>query len=262
MKIISFATLKGGVGKSSVLFQLAGFLGCDNKKVLVIDADPQGNASNNFGVNKNQPGLLTMKDILENQVSMDDCIVKAPIPQLKTIDIIPSSIFLTYTEFKLAAETGREMIFSNYLSDSKSTIQDYDYIFIDTNPSMSLINQNMFVASTDIFIVSDISMNSYEGADLFSNLWKHISKQLRLEPNISAFIINNADFRLKLTKEYIDFCEESELTKELLVGVIPASVKVKESEIENLPLSIYSRSGEIFKQYSNLYNKLNQKGLF
>ncbi|MEL5898035.1 ParA family protein [Clostridium sporogenes] len=263
MKIITFSTLKGGVGKSSCLFNLSGILAQDNKKVLAIDIDPQGNTTNNFGIDRTAPSFKSFKDIMEDNLSLNEVIIKAPIDKLPSLDIIPSSIFLTGTEMRLVSFAGREYIFKNYIEENIDIFSYYDYILIDTNPSMSIINQNAFVAADNIILVSDISMNSLEGSELFIALWNDISKRLRLENKISGFLINMFDRRINLSSQFFDFCKShQDIGKLLFNTVIPNNVKIKESELEAKPISVYDTSSSGYKAYIDLYNEMKERGIF
>lgn len=262
LKIITFSTLKGGVGKSSCLFNISGILAEDNKKVLAIDIDPQGNTTNNFGIDRTVPSFKSFKDIMEDNLSLNEVIVKSPIEELPSLDIIPSSIFLTGTEMRLVSLAGREYILKNYIEENLHIFSSYDYILIDTNPSMSIINQNAFVAADSIILVSDISMNSLEGSELFIALWNDISKRLRLEDKISGFLINMFDKRINLSSQFFDFCKNhQDISKLLFNTVIPNNVKIKESELEAKPINIYDTSSSGYKAYINLYDEMKERGI-
>ena len=201
-KIITFGTLKGGVGKTMLCFNIGGILSQLGYRVLVIDSDLQGNLTNNMGIDRTQPDLLTTYDVYnleEAQPEPDQLVIKSPIDRLPLLDMIAGSIFLHKSELKIASVAGREQILSNYLSDHKAFFDQYDYILIDTNPSMSIVNQNAFLASDAILLVSDVSMNAIEGAQLFIALWEEARKRLRREDNIKGFIVNDFDSRNKLS---------------------------------------------------------------
>jgi chromosome partitioning protein len=262
LKIISFSTLKGGVGKSSSLFNIAGLLAEEGKKILVIDADPQGNSTNNFGIDRTGENFKSIKDILEDDIEFESVVIKSPVKELPALDVIPSSIFLTATELKLVSLAGRENILINYIEDNLKHFNLYDYILIDTNPSMSIINQNAFVAATDIILVSDISMNSVEGSELFLALWKDIRKRLKIEDNIKGFLINMYDKRMNLSAQFRDYCKRNDEVKDILFDtVIPMNVKLKEAELEAKPINIYCKSSAGYKSYVDLVNEMKERGI-
>jgi chromosome partitioning protein len=262
MKIIVVGTQKGGVGKSLTAFNLAGLIAESGKKVLAIDIDPQGNLTNNFGVDRTADGFLSIREVLEKKAAFEEVVIKKPIPELPTCDLIGSSIFLIKTEFRINSKSGREYILKNYIEDNKDKFEQYDYVIIDTNPSMSAVNQNAFVAADSIIIVSDVSMNAYEGAELFMALWEEICDDLRIENKIKAFLINNFDRRINIAREYLDFLETSDDIGPLLLDtLIPANVKLKESELEAKPINLYDRSSKGYEAFNSLVNELYERGI-
>lgn len=263
MKIIACATLKGGVGKSLTAFNLCGFLAEKGYRVLAIDMDPQGNLTNNLGVDRTVDGFKSIKDILEKQCGVDEVILESVIKELPGIDLIGSSIFLTRTEFQITSLAGRENILRNYLEDNKEKFNQYDYIIIDTNPSMSIINQNALVVADSIILLSDVSMNAFEGAQLFMALWEDICKNLRIKNNVKAMLVNNFDKRIKLAKDYIGFCmEDEEIGPMLLNTIIPVNVKLKESELEAKPINIFDKTSKGYEAFSKLVEELYERGIF
>ena len=199
MKIITFATLKGGSGKTMNAFNIAGVL-AENNRILLIDVDPQCNLSSNCGIDISDPKLRTIRDVLgkssEQQSKPDEIIFQSPIQELSSLDIIPSSIMLFDTEMNMVNVTGRENFLKYYIDDYREYFENhYDYIIIDTNPSMSIININAFYVADSIILTSDVSTNSISGAELFCALWESKRKFLRKENNISALILCQYDRR-------------------------------------------------------------------
>jgi chromosome partitioning protein len=257
MKIITVGTLKGGTGKTTTIFNLSGVLGA-TKKILLIDTDPQCNLSSDTGVDVTKQGIKTIKNIFDGDVLFKEIVYKKPIECLPNIDIIPSSIQLTTTEFNIMSVAGREQILNNFIKDNQAAFNEYDYVLIDTNPSMSIINQNAFFIADSIILVSDVSLNGIQGAELFIALWENARKNLRKADNIKALIINNYDRRIKLSGELLDYCRENEGVRDLMLNtVIPSAVKLKESEIEHKPTDVPILQ-EIFK---NIIIELNERGV-
>ena len=246
MKILTFGTLKGGVGKTMVCFNIVGILSQLGYQVLVIDGDLQGNLTNNMGIDRTNPNLLTTYDIYNIESTQPDpekLVLRAPIDRLPMLDMIAGSIFLHKAELKIASVAGREQILSNYLSDHKKFFSKYDYILIDTNPSMSIVNQNAFLASDSILLVSDVSMNAIEGAQLFIALCEDARRRLRKKDNIKGFIVNDFDSRNKLSADFLEYLktapETADLRALMFETIIPRNVRITESELAALPISIY-----------------------
>lgn len=268
-KIVTFGTLKGGVGKTLICFSLAGILAEEGKKVLVIDSDLQGNLTNNMGIDRTKSDLKTMYDIYnidsEKSVDINSLIIKAPISDLQTLDIIPGSIFLHKAELKVASVAGRELILKNYMEENESVFKQYDYILIDTNPSMSIVNQNAFLVADSLVLLSDISMNAIEGAQLFIALWDDTRKRLRKDDNIKGFIINDFDKRNKLSNDYLEFLNSddslSDLKKILLNTIIPRNIKLSESELEARPINIYDKGAKGYEALKALADEMKVRGI-
>jgi chromosome partitioning protein len=261
LNIITVGTLKGGTGKTATLFNLAGLL-AEQYKILLVDCDPQTNLSLNCGVDITIKNLKTVINIFEDNTSAEDVIFKNPIKELRNLDIVPSSIKLTATELQIVSRAGRENILKNFILDNKKLLSEYDYILIDTNPSMGIINQNAFLAADSIILVSDVSLNGIQGVELFIELWDNSRHNLRKENNVKALIINNLDKRIKLSAELIEYCDENESTKEIVLkNFIPSSVQVKNTEIEHKPINCLYKNSQIYEAYKHILLELKERGI-
>lgn len=261
-KKITISTLKGGVGKTMSSFNIAGILAEEGKKVLVVDVDPQGNVTNNFGIDRTTKGLKSVKEIFEDNAKYEEVVYKAPVPELPTLDVIPSSIFLTGTEMRIINVAGRERILANFYEDNAEGIEKYDYVIMDTNPSMSVINQNALFVADSIILLSDVSMNALEGAELFMALWDDARRTLRKENNIKGLLINNSDKRIKLSADLVEYCNgHEEFAKLVFKTVIPQNVKLKESELAAKPINIYDKTSAGYEAYKSVVEEMKQRGI-
>ena len=262
MKTLVVATLKGGVGKTSVLSNIAGAMAVAGKRVLVMDMDAQSNLTIGMGVDVMDANCKTAVDLFEKEgeVSAESLIIRT---KHQNIDIVPASIFLVSTELKIAPLSGREMILKNWIKDNYDWLAShYDYVMMDTNPSFNIVNQNAFIAADSILLISDVGLNSYEGAQQFSALWRDIRRRLRLEENIRALIINNYDKRIKLSSEYIEYLQSRpDFASLLVLPAIPYNVKVKESEMDNTPLALFSPNSPPAKAYKVIIEVLIERGV-
>ena len=259
MKIIAIATCKGGTGKSMTTFNLAGML-AKTHRVLLIDIDPQCNLSMNMGIDVTQHGLKTTANIFAGNAKAQEIIYRNPLEYLPNLDLIPSSILLTATELNIVNIAGREQIMRNFILDNRAILSEYDYIFFDQNATMSIINQNAFLISDSIILVTDVSKNGVLGADLFIALWDDVRSRLRKADNIKAFIINNYDKRIGIAPELLEYCQDHEETKHLLLDtVIPYNARIKETELECTPINKKRRAAMPQRVYDQVINELLER---
>lgn len=258
MKIIAFGTMKGGTGKTTLAFNLAGLLASEDYKVLLWDLDPQCNLSQSADLNINTRGMDTTKDVFDDPGTPPE---KIAVHLYGNLWIMPGSIDLTLTEATLPSKAGRELILRYYIEDNIEFFRQFDYILMDTNPSMCNVNQNGFVAADSIVLVSDVSLHSIRGAELFQYLWDDIRKALRLPDTIKALVLNNYDSRIKLAGQLMEYCEEQDHLRQLVVKtVIPARVAMKNTAIEKKPIHELQPNGELVEILRNLVSELKSKG--
>ena len=261
MKVIAFGTLKGGTGKTTVAFNLGGIL-AEEHRVLFIDVDPQSNLSDNAGVDTTDQTGATVRDVFSNpnKVRPADVITEAPMWQLPNLDIIASHIRLTATEFQLIAMAGRERILQKWIERNRAELEKYDYIILDTNPSMGIVNQNAFMAADEIILVSDVSKKAIQGAQLFTYLWGEVCENMDVEDRTSALILNNCDKRIGLTRSIKEYYQDDEdFGKIVLDATIPARKKIKDTETEYLPINIIAPDSDACEAMRNIVSELRKK---
>lgn len=272
-KIITFATLKGGAGKTMNLFNLAGILAGRKNKVLLIDVDPQCNLSANCGLDVSDLGFVTVKDIFAKyrateQPKAQDVIVKHPIEELDTLDIIPSSIFLFNVEEDITILEGRTKILKSFITRNREKLSEYDYIFVDTNPSMSVFNINAFYCADSIIIATDVSSNSISGAELFCGLWDAKREQINetseiyKEDNIEALLIGNFARRNNISKELLEYVRTADFSRDILLDtIIPATVRLKDTEVSHKPINVLHKGDNAHQAFEELADELERKGI-
>lgn len=241
MKTIAFGTLKGGTGKTTTCFNLAGALALDpNNKILLVDGDPQCNLTNDIGIDCSDMTRNNIRTIFENKkIDPSELIVKGAIDELPNVDIIPSNILLIKTEMQLVSIAGREKLLANYFSKNSDFFSQYTHIIFDTNPNLGVVNQNIFYFVDSIILVSDVSLNAIQGAELFSFLWEENIEDLGIENNIKALIINNFDKRINLAKDLQDYYLSEEEFRDILIETpIPGSVAMKDTSLSHLPIVV------------------------
>jgi chromosome partitioning protein len=196
-KIIAIANQKGGVGKTTTSINLAASLGVLEKKVLLIDADPQANASSGLGIDVDSVEFGTYQ-VLEHTISAKETIVKTTSPN---VDIIPAHIDLVAIEIELVDKEDREYMLKKSLIEIRD---DYDYIIIDCAPSLGLITLNSLVAADSVIIPIQCEYFALEGLGKLLNTIKSIQNIHNVDLDIEGLLLTMFDSRLRLSNQVVD----------------------------------------------------------
>ncbi|MEJ8606928.1 ParA family protein [Riemerella anatipestifer] len=194
-KIIGIANQKGGVGKTTTSTNLAAALGVLEKKVLIIDADPQANATSGLGIEEVQ---YSTYNLLEHSVTARECIVPTSSPNL---DIIPSHIDLVAAEIELVDRDNREYMLKQALEEVKD---DYDYIIIDCAPSLGLITVNALTSADSVIIPIQCEYYALEGLGKLLNTIKNVQNIHNPNLDIEGLLLTMYDGRLRLSNQVVE----------------------------------------------------------
>ena len=269
-KIITFATLKGGAGKTMNLFNIAGVLG-EKKKVLLIDDDPQCNLTSNCGVSASDTDIPTIYDVFlnyiaERRASAEHVVYKAPMEELPNIDLIPSSIQMFEIEERIF---GRYKILKSFFENNADFLSSYDYILIDTNPSMGVFNINAFYVADAIILSTDVSVNSVRGVELFCGLWDHKRQKIneqadaledQKQDNIEAIIISNYRKNTTMGRDMEAYLKTQPFSKDILLkSIITSSMKLKDTEVYHRPITKLAPKHPLSDSYRSCVQELKKR---
>lgn len=250
-KIIALANQKGGVGKTTTTINLAASLATLEKKVLVVDADPQANASSGLGVDiKNLEN--TVYECLVNGVDPKLAIVKSCVDGL---DVLPSHIDLVGAELELMNMEKREGVLKTMLSGIRD---DYDYILVDCSPSLGIITVNSLTAADSIIIPVQCEYFALEGISKLLNTIKIIKTKLNPELDIEGFLLTMYDSRLRLSNQIYE--EVKKHFQELVFDtIITRNVKLSEAPSYGIPAILYDAESRGAKNYLALAQEILKK---
>lgn len=251
-KIISVANQKGGVGKTTTTVNLSTILAKKGKKVLLIDTDPQGNATSGLGVSKDVE--LSVYDILIGDTEFDETLQETAIKNLK---VCPSNISLAGAEVQLVSMMSREQRLKTKLDKIKD---QYDYILIDCPPSLGLVTLNAFTASDSVLIPVQCEYFALEGLGQLLNtvnlVKKHLNKNLEIEGALLTMYDARTNLSNQVVKEVKKYFEDK-----VYKTVIPRNVRLSEAPSYGMPITIYdpkSKGARSYEKFTKEFLKINE----
>ena len=252
-KVVSIANQKGGVGKTTTSVNLSTILAKKGKRVLLIDADPQGNATSGLGINKEIE--KSIYDVIIEEVDIKKTVQETMVKNLK---VCPSNINLAGAEVELVSMISREHRLKEKIDEVRD---DFDYIIIDCPPSLGLITLNAFTASDSVLIPVQCEYYALEGLGQLINtvnlVRRHLNKNLEIEGAVLTMFDIRTNLSNQVVKEVKRYFEDK-----VYKTVIPRNVKLSEAPSYGMPITVYdpkSKGAKCYEKFAKEFIKKNEE---
>lgn len=250
-KIIAFANQKGGVGKTTTCVNVAAYIAAMGKRVLLIDLDPQGNATSGVGIEKTS-STKTIYNVIDGDAIIDEVIVST---EVSGLDFVPATIDLAGAEIDLVQMPNRENVIKNRLSRIKDR---YDYIFIDCPPSLGLLTVNALTSCNSIVIPIQCEFYALEGLTQLMNTIKLVKKHLNPSLDIEGVVLTMKDSRSNLISQVSEEIKAF-FGKKVFETSIPRNIRLAEAPSHGTPIGMYDASSKGAKAYLDLAEEILQR---
>ena len=230
-RIIAIANQKGGVGKSTTAINLSACLAEQNQRVLLIDIDPQGNATSGVGVDKNQAGN-TLYELLVGECELKDCIMENV---YENLSLIPSNVNLAGAEIELVGIEGREFL----LKKQVDTIRDnYDFIVMDCPPSLNVLTINAMTTADSVLVPIQCEYYALEGLTQLIHTIELVKERLNPDLIIEGVVFTMYDARTNLSLQVVENVKAN-LNQSIYKTIIPRNVRLAEAPSYGMPINLY-----------------------
>ena len=247
-KVIAICNQKGGVGKTTTAINLASYIAFSGKKSLLVDIDPQGNATSGLGINKHDL-KTSIYDLLIDEIDPKSTIIPTNIDNLS---LIPSTISLTGAEVELVGTLGREYRLKRAISP---ILVNYDYILIDCPPSLGLLTVNALAVANSVLIPIQCEYYALEGLSQLVNTVNLVKENINTSLTIEGVLLTMADYRTNLTNEVIN--EVKNFFKGKVYNtVIPRNIRLTEAPGFGKPIALYDKNSIGAQKYQEFSNEL------
>ena len=230
-RIIAVANQKGGVGKTTTSTNLSACLAEKGKKVLLVDIDPQGNATSGVGIDKNDLEN-TVYDMIIGECSIDECLIKEA---LENLDVLPSNVNLSGAEIDLIGIDDREFILKKNIDKIKDT---YEYIIIDCPPSLNMLTVNAMTTANTVLVPIQCEYYALEGLSQLLHTINLVKERLNPELEMEGVVFTMYDARTNLSLEVVENVKNN-LKQSIYKTIIPRNVRLAEAPSHGLPINLY-----------------------
>lgn len=243
-KIVAIANQKGGVGKTTTSINLSASLAAKGKKVLIIDTDPQGNATSGFGVDKNDVEN-TVYELILGECSIRDCVIPNVI---ENVSVLPSNVNLAAAEIELIGVDKKEYILKNevdYIAD------EYDYIIIDCPPSLNMLTINAMTTADSVLVPIQCEYYALEGLSQLIHTINLVKERLNPNLNMDGVVFTMYDSRTNLSMQVVENVKNN-LDQHVYDTYIPRNIRLAEAPSFGMPINVYDPKSAGAESYMKL----------
>lgn len=230
-KIVSFSNQKGGVGKTTTCVNMAAYIAAEGKKVLLVDMDPQGNATTGLGFSKSSLEQSVYSVLIDDEKASDNILAT----EVENLDILPSNIDLAGAEVELVYKKNRERVLKNALADVRDR---YDYIMIDCPPSLGLLTINALACADTVIIPIQSEYYALEGLSQLMNSISLVKQHLNASLEVDGVVLTMYDSRSLISKQIAEEIKKF-FTKRLFEIVVPRNVRLVEASSYGKPIMMH-----------------------
>lgn len=254
-RILAVVNQKGGVGKSTTTVNLSAYLGAAGKKVLMLDIDPQGNATSGMGIDKSEVDK-SIYDVLINDIPVAEAVVTCKYPELSSVDILPATIQLAGAEVELVSMMSREYRLKMAL---EGLTDRYDYIIMDCPPSLGLLTINALTAADGVIVPIQCEYYALEGLSQLLDTVNLVKKHLNRSLEITGVLLTMYDSRTNLAQQVIDEVK-GYFAGKVFETIVPRNIRLSEAPGYGKPILLYDPTSKGAVAYKALRDEVIKRG--